>query len=118
MATFKPVVIGGKKHLKSDGTKNIKIRIYHNTTPPLYISTDFYIEEEYMGKDGTISNSYPDADLLNFELGDLIQKCRNVQIRSGTNRLARMSCAEVKEQIEAALEPEYEFIDFIDFHKL
>ncbi len=30
MATFKPVVMAGISHIKSDGTKNIKIRIYHN----------------------------------------------------------------------------------------
>ncbi len=30
MATFKPVVLAGISHIKSDGTKNIKIRIYHH----------------------------------------------------------------------------------------
>ena len=29
MATFKAVVLAGNSHVKSDGTKNIKIRIYH-----------------------------------------------------------------------------------------
>lgn len=30
MATFKPVVFTTKNHIKTDGTTNIKIRIYHN----------------------------------------------------------------------------------------
>lgn len=30
MATFKAIVFTGGKHVKQDGTANIKIRIYHN----------------------------------------------------------------------------------------
>lgn len=62
-----------------------------------------------------ITSGYRDADLLNYELGNLIQKYRGVCIKLGTERVARMSCIEVKEQITAAMEPEYEFIDFIAF---
>lgn len=114
MATFKAVVLAGNSHIKSDGTKNIKIRIYHNKASQ-YISTPYYIQEDYLGKDGVITSDYRDADLLNYELGNLIQKYRGVCIKLGIERVSRMSCIEVKEQITAAMEPEYEFIDFIAF---
>lgn len=73
MATFKAIVLAGNSHLKSDGTKNIKIRIYHNKASQ-YVSTPYYIQEDYLGKDGVIASGYRDADLLNYELGNLIQK--------------------------------------------
>lgn len=114
MATFKSVVLAGSSHTKSDGTKNIKIRIYHNKASQ-YISTPYYIQEDYLGKDGVITSGYRDADILNYELGNLIQKYRGVCIKLGIERVSRMGCIEVKEQIIAAMEPEYEFIDFIAF---
>lgn len=114
MATFKSVVLAGSSHIKSDGTKNIKIRIYHNKSSQ-YISTPYYIQENYLGKDGVVNSGYRDADILNYELGSLIQKYRGVCIKLGIERVSRMGCIEVKEQIMAAMEPEYEFIDFIAF---
>lgn len=114
MATFKAITLSGNKHLKSDGTKNIKIRIYHNKSSQ-YISTPYYIKEEHLGADGTVTSEYRDADLLNFELGGLIQKYRAVCIKLGVERSSRMSGAEIKEQIVAAMEPDYEFIDFVSF---
>lgn len=116
MATFKAVTLSGNSHVKSDGTKNIKIRIYHNRSVQ-YISTAYYIEECYIGKDGQINALYSNADVLNFELGELIQRYRGVCIRLGTARLSMMSCTEIKEQIVAAMEPDYEFIDFVLFCK-
>jgi len=114
MATFKPVVFSTKNHIKSDGTTNIKIRVYHNKESQ-YIPTPFYIVPEHLGNDGNIVSDYRDCDLLNFELGELIQKYRKVTLKLGTTRISRMSCMEVREQIIAACEPDYEFIDFIKF---
>lgn len=114
MATFKPVVLPGKAHLKSDGTKNIKIRIYHNDST-YYIPTAYYIQESYLGKDGVVSSLYSEADALNYELTELIQKYRGICIKLGTTRLSLMSCKEIKDQIIAHLEPDYEFIDFIAY---
>ena len=113
MATFKPVVMAGTSHIKSDGTKNIKIRIYHNKSSQ-YISTPYYIDEKYI-KEGVVSIEYRDSELLNFELGNLVQKFRAVCLKLGVDRVSRMSCTEVKEQILASMEPEYEYIDFIAF---
>lgn len=113
MATFKAIVLAGDTHLKSDGTKNIKIRIYHNKSSQ-YISTPYYIQESLL-KDGTALSEYRDAELLNFELGNLIQKYRGICLKLGVERSARMSCAEIKEQIIAAMEPDFEFIDFVGF---
>ena len=44
MATFKVITLPGDLHRKAAGTKNIKIRIYHNKAIQ-YISTAYYIEE-------------------------------------------------------------------------
>lgn len=113
MATFKAVVLAGNSHIKSDGTKNIKIRIYHNKTSQ-YISTPYYIEETYL-KDGVVTAGYRDSDLLNLELGGIIRKYRVVCVKLGTERTSRMSCVEVREQMVAAMEPDYEYIDFVAF---
>lgn len=112
MATFKAIVFDN--HLKLDGSTNIKIRIYHNKSTQ-YISTPYYITPEDMGRDGNILPSCPDSDLYNYEIGNLIQKYRAVCLRLGSDRVARMSCIEVKEFILASMEPKYEYIDFIEF---
>lgn len=114
MATFKVTVLTNEKQIKSDGTTNIKIRLYHNKSTQ-YISTPYYIQPEYVGNDGNIVSSYADADLLNYELGNIIQKYRGVCIKLGISRVSLMGSIEVKEQILAAMEPEYEFIDFIAY---
>lgn len=114
MATFKVITLPESTHRKAEGTKNIKVRIYHNKSVQ-YISTAYYIEESFLDKSGLINILYPHADVLNYELGDLIQKYRGVCIRLGTARLGLMSCTEIKEQIIAAMEPEYEFIDFVSY---
>jgi hypothetical protein len=114
MATFKAIVLPGKTHEKSDGTKNIKIRLYHNKSVQ-YISTPFYIQEVYVGKEGLINNLYPEADSLNYELGELIQRYRGICIKLGAYRMSLMGSIEIKEHIIAAMEPEYEFIDFVSF---
>lgn len=114
MATFKAIVFSTKNHIKNDGTTNIKIRIYHNVDSQ-YISTPFYILPNHMSNDGNVSSDSPDSDLINFEIGGLIQKYRGVTLKLGAERMSKMSCIEVREQIIAASEPEYEFIDFIEF---
>ena len=114
MATFKPVVFS--KHFKSDGTSNIKIRIYHNKESQ-YIPTHFYINPGFMGKSGEILSVTPDCDMYNFELGEIIQQYRKISVQLGTGRLIKMSCKDLKEYIEANLDPEFENIDFIKFSR-
>lgn len=114
MATFKAIVFTTKNHIKSDGTTNIKIRIYHNRSSQ-YISTPYYIEPNHLGKDGLVLSACSNADLLNYELGNIIQKYRGICIKLENERVSRMSCIEVREQINAAMEPDYKFIDFISF---
>ena len=41
MATFKAVVFQGGRHLKKDGTTNVKIRVYHNSSAQ-YIPTEYF----------------------------------------------------------------------------
>jgi hypothetical protein len=41
MATFKAIVFQTGRHIKQDGTSNIKIRIYHNRESQ-YIATSYY----------------------------------------------------------------------------
>lgn len=116
MATFKPVVFSSGKHLKQDGTTNIKIRIYHNSSTQ-YVPTQYYISPNQLLKSGSIAEDAPYSEKLNFELTDIIQGYRGVCINLGVKRMASMSCFEVRDQIVAAMEPDYEFIDFVSFAK-
>ncbi|BES59985.1 Arm DNA-binding domain-containing protein [Dysgonomonas capnocytophagoides] len=114
MATFKAIVLKTEKHLKQDGTTNIKIRIYHNGSTQ-YIATKHYIEPNLLLNSGNITETAPFAEKLNFDLTNTIQEFRSVVIGLGTKRLSLMSCIEVKDHISAAMEPEYEFIDFVNY---
>jgi len=114
MATFKSIVFSQENHIKNDGTTNVKIRIYHNRDSQ-YISTQFFIDPEMMESSGEISQNYPDADGLNFELGEIIQSYRKITLKLGSSRVSKMTCKELKEHILSASEPEYETIDFVAF---
>ncbi|RHR75565.1 transposase [Bacteroides sp. AF16-49] len=114
MATYKAIVFTGGKHIKQDGTANIKIRIYHNGSAQ-YISTNHYINPELMGDDGTILPSYSDAELLNYDLGELIQQYRKVSLKLGSQRLSKMTSSELKEELLNNTGTDSEFIDFVMF---
>ena len=116
MATFKAIIFTGGKHIKQDGTTNIKIRIYHNGSPQ-YVPTQYYVKPDEMGDDGTIVSSSESSDILNYELGQLIQRFRGICIKLGTSRTAKMSCKELKEEIEKYATPDSEYIDFVAFSK-
>lgn len=116
MATFKPIVFTTKNHIKTDGTTNIKIRVYHNKESQ-YISTDYYIPPGALGTDGIISSLYPAADLLNYELGELIQRYRKICLQLGSFRISKMSSSELRDHIVSTLKPDYDFIDFVSFSK-
>ena len=112
MATFKPVVFS--KHIKSDGTSNIKIRIYHNRESQ-YIPTNYYINIKFMSKTGAILPELTEADMFNFELGEIIQQYRKLSLKLGTSRLNKMSCKDLKKYIETHNEDDYDIIDFVKF---
>lgn len=114
MATFKPIIFKSGNHIKSDGTTNIKIRVYHNKESQ-YIPTDYYIEPSFMCDDGTINTLYPEADLFNFELGEIIQNYRRAALKLGSIRSSNMSCGEFRDFIVQSIKPEYDFIDFVKF---
>lgn len=116
MATFKPVVFSQPKHIKSDGTTNIKVRVYHNKTSQ-YIPTDYYIYPDDIGDGGNIQSSNQNSEILNFELGELIQSYRKITIKLGTVRVSRMSCAELRDYITDAVQDDYELIDFVSFSR-
>lgn len=112
MATYKPIIFSGSNHIKADGTTNIKIRLYHNTQSQ-YIPTNYYISPDQMTDSGNVTGQ--NSELLNYELGNIIQKYRGSEIKLGIERAKRMSCSELKNFIIASCEPDYEFIDFIAF---
>jgi integrase len=114
MATFKPVVFKTGKNVKSDGTTNIKIRVYHNKESQ-YIPTEYYIDSSFMLPDGSINPLHPNADLYNFELGDIIQKYRKAGLELGSERSAKMSCAEYRDYLVQSTQPDYDTIDFVEF---
>lgn len=114
MATFKPIVFSAKEHLKNDGTKNIKIRIYHNKQSQ-YLPTPYYIEPGFLGPDGNISSFYPDSDMLNYELGEIMQLHKKNFLQLGVSRTSKMSCSELKEILQSMSEQKSDYIDFVDF---
>ncbi len=116
MAIFKAIVFPAKNHLKSDGTTNVKIRIYHNEDHQ-YIPTDFYILPGRMGKNGEVSPDCEEGDMLNYELGEIIQKYRKLTIQLGNARLSRMTCKDLKNYLVTASQPDYELIDFVKFSR-
>ena len=114
MATFKPVVFTTKNHIKSDGTTNIKIRVYHKKESQ-YIPTDYYIEPTHMCADGSISENYADADIFNYELSEIIQKYRRSALKLGTSRSSSMSCMELRDYLVQTIKPDYDYINFVKF---
>lgn len=116
MATFKAIVFNGGRHIKQDGTTNIKIRIYHNGSAQ-YIPTDYFVNPLLMGDDGSIASSSPESETLNYEVTGLVQKFRGVYIKLGNNRTAKMTCSELKEELLKTASPESEYIDFVAFAK-
>lgn len=114
MATFKAVIFTGGKHLKQDGTTNIKIRVYHNGSSQ-YLPTAYYTRPEWVNNDGTISSLCPDYELLNYDLGELMQQFRKICLKLGSERLNRMRCAELKKEFEKNINMDSEFIDIVAF---
>ena len=68
MASIKPFI--KNDFVKSDGRANIKIRVCHQGETR-FISTDWNIDPKYMKADGTIDDSYPNANKLNMALNQL-----------------------------------------------
>ena len=116
MATFKPVVLVGKKHLKQDGTSNIKIRIYHNLESQ-YISTKHYINPVLLDNSGNVSSLADNSELLNYEINNTVQKLRAAYIRMGSARTMYMTCSDLKKEIERSLVQQSEIIDFVTFSR-
>lgn len=114
MATFKPVVFQSGKHIKKDGTTNIKIRIYHNRESQ-YIPTSYYIQPSNMDDAGRILPHVENGEMIEYEINAYIQKIRKAYLKLGQERTQYMSCMDLKEEIEKSLAPDAEFIDFVDF---
>lgn len=114
MATFKAVVFRGGKHLKMDGTSNVKIRIYHNGEPQ-YISTGYYVRPEDMDDSGRIVAQAENSEVMEYEINGYMQKIRGEYLKLGQNRTQLMTCMDLKQEIEKSIAPDAEFIDFVQF---
>lgn len=114
MATFKAVVFQSGRHVKQDGTSNIKIRIYHNRESQ-YIATGYYIRPESMDDSGRILPNVPNSEMIEYEINAYIQKIRREYLKLGQERTQFMSCKDLKKEIEKSLVPDAEFIDFVEF---
>lgn len=117
MATFKAITMTGGRHLKQDGTANIKIRIYHNRESQ-YISTQYYIRPEYLDNAGNISPLAESSDRLIYELNGFMQRLRGAYLKLGGARTQFMPCMDLKNEIERMLVPDSEFIDFVEFSRI
>lgn len=114
MATFKAVVFRGGKHLKQDGTSNIKIRIYHNGEPQ-YISTGYYVRPDELDDAGRIIPQANNSEMMEYELNGCIQKIRGEYLKLGQDRTQLMTCMDLKQEIEKNMAPDSEYIDFVKF---
>lgn len=114
MATFKAVVFQSGKHIKKDGTSNIKIRIYHNRESQ-YIATGYYIHPSAMDDAGRIMPNVENGEMIEYEINAYIQKIRKEYLKLGQERTQYMSCMDLKGEIEKSLAPDAEFIDFVEF---
>lgn len=114
MATFKAIVFQSGKHIKQDGTSNIKIRIYHNRESQ-YIATDYYIRPSGIDEAGRILPNVENGEIVEYEINAYIQKIRKEYLKLGNERTRYMSCMDLKGEIEKSLAPDAEFIDFVGF---
>ena len=80
MATFKAIVFQTGRHIKQDGTSNIKIRIYHNRESQ-YIVTSYYIRPENMDASGRILPNVPNSEMIEYEINAYIQKIRREYLK-------------------------------------
>ena len=65
MATFKAIVFQTGRHIKQDGTSNIKIRIYHNRESQ-YIATSYYIQPGNMDDAGRILPNVTNGEMIEY----------------------------------------------------
>lgn len=72
MATFKAIVFQTGRHIKQDGTSNIKIRIYHNRESQ-YIATSYYIQPGNMDDSGRILPNVTNGEMIEYEINAYIQ---------------------------------------------
>ena len=70
-----------------------------------------------MEKSGEVSAACSGTDMLNYELGDIIQEYRKQVLKLGSKKASQMTCSDLKEYISAASEPDYEVIDFVKFSR-
>ncbi|NLO71993.1 MAG: transposase [Porphyromonadaceae bacterium] len=115
MATFKPVVFTTKNHIKSDGTTNIKIRIYHNKEAQ-YIPTPYYINPAHFNN-GAVTELCENYSTLNFEIGELTQLYLKNYINIGNSHTSKMNCMELKEYLIKTSNISDSFIDIVKFSK-
>ena len=113
MATFKPVVLKGEKHLKSDNTTNIKIRITHNGKAD-YISTVYYCNPDQLKNGSATGNN---AKFLNERLADLVSLYNKRYLLLG-EMAENMTVKELKTAILKEKAEEIDFLKFAeDYHK-
>ena len=115
MATFKAIVLKGKRDQKSDGTSNIKIRITHNRQIAT-IPTDLYIRTNDMdNKSGWAKQGAESESFINMRISQLLSKYRTKFIELG-DRSEFMSAGEVRNYIISGKSNnrKIDFFEFID----
>jgi len=96
MATFKAVILTGKKDIKEDGTTNIKIRITH-LRKTNYISTEIYINPVQMdNKTGQVKGK--NRSIINLRITDWLLRCRKIDMELGEGRNL-LSAADIKAKV-------------------
>lgn len=114
MATFAAVILRGRKHVRRDGTANVKVRINHRRTTA-YISTDQYVKPARF-RLGHLTGKGDDAEIINDRLRTTISRYYTVYLRL-TADTYRMTAADIKRAITIAPPgTEILFHDFADHY--
>jgi len=114
MSTFKPVILKGPVHKRSDGTYNIKIRLTHKRQPE-YISTDLYVQWDQFDRSAGVAIG-KNAEHINLRLTEKLLEYRKKDISLGDQR-DYMTVKDIKKYlVNNNNVMEIDFFEFIDNH--
>lgn len=97
MATFRSVILKGKRDIKRDGTTNIKIRILHKNKPA-YISTELFIFPSRLNRATGFVESGNNYKYVNISITQWLLKCQKIEMELGDKKNL-MSAVDIKDYI-------------------
>lgn len=97
MATFKSIILIGKRDIKRDGKTNVKIRILHKNKPA-YISTELFVFPSQMNRTTGFVESGNNSKYVNISITQWLLKSQKAELQLG-NKTNLMSAVQIKDFI-------------------